>query len=400
MAQKTRQHIIPQVYLRAFCDPRPPAAHPAPKPFMPALWVHSPSLEGTPRRVAPKNVAHAHRAYTLKQDNPDRPWIEESLSRLEDMYASAMARVGSSDPLTIEDRGLLSLFIGALHARTERMMADTQAFFEKITGFSRAYMSDKEDKSIEPWGELADAGKRQIEPFSQAFAKVVGPHMLLLENRTPMPFITSDMPVTHAVLHADELINGLGIPEDWLYVDIPRSAREFFVFCPLTPWLGYLSSRFLPPRLDVQRAVTEYVPMVFALNELTRDHADRALYASSPTPYGSLLTVAKEHERRQMEVAEERKYGLEVYSENERYWLPTTWVYHGNGDHPLTGRIEFRTDDMETLRRMVQELDLVEITIVRDGQYSGGGREAWFVQVALEPGATSVIENGPVGRPL
>lgn len=73
MAQKSRQHIIPQVYLNAFCDPQPPDTHPAEKPFTPALWTLPPSLLGEARRVAPQNLAWERKIYNLVADDPDDP---------------------------------------------------------------------------------------------------------------------------------------------------------------------------------------------------------------------------------------------------------------------------------------------------------------------------------------
>lgn len=391
-----RQHIIPKVYLGAFCDPRPPVGHASGKPFTPALWVFKPSLEGKPKRVAPKNILWTREAYTLTKDDPKRPALEASLSRLEATYSSVMRRVESREPLTIDDRAQLALFVGALYARTTEMMASRQSFFDKLAGFSRAYLGGAPTETRhEPWEDLTDVGKRQIVPSAQALAEVTGPRMILVENQSRLPFIISDNPVTYRKVHADELL-ALRIPEELLFRGIPRSARSWFAFCPLTPRLAYVSSEFFPPRPDMSRIIIADEIFAFLLNELTRIGASDVVLAPSPRPYGPLLGAASAHDARLAAAADNPEVGIHVYSKNERYWLRTTTLDHGQGEHPLTGRLRFRTADMTTLRAIAAENDLVEISILGGKEFSGGMRDAWFVRVALRSDEESVIENGPL----
>jgi hypothetical protein len=44
---------------------------------------------------------------------------------------------------------------------------------------------------------------------------------------------------------------------------------------------------------------------------------------------------------------------------------------------------------------MAADGEFAEITIIDEGRVVGGMRQAWFVRVALDPGAESIIENGP-----
>src|SRR4051812_5970519 len=116
MSRKSKQHVIPQTYLRNFCDPRSPTDWPAERPFTASLWVHSRRLDDRPRRSAPRNVAWARDIYTLPGDDPEHPWLEEALSRLETAFSSTMERVmAAAGAVSDEDRVVLSLFVGALH---------------------------------------------------------------------------------------------------------------------------------------------------------------------------------------------------------------------------------------------------------------------------------------------
>lgn len=392
MAEKSDQHIIPQVHLRQFCDPSPPAGHPAGRPYTPALWIHDPHFGAAPKQRSPKNVGSRRNAYTLVSPLVDALFIENALMRLETYYGVVIQRIKRGEELSETDHAFLALFVGALHARSTERMNALQEFFDKLTGFSRAYMGDAADKSIEPWGEVADAGKRQIELWIQGFAKSTGPHLRLVENQTPMPFMTSDTPVTYRQLHADELLHGLAIPQGWMYREIPQSAREFFVHCALTPRVAYVASGFFPPRTTAQRVSVTSVASVFGLNELTRFNATAECYASSRDPYGPLKAAAVEHDRRRQEAAAAYATGIQIYTAANRYWIPAAWIEVEDLAQPPFGRIHFRTADIVTLRAAAADGTLTEVTAQSSGQALSGMRAARFVAVADSSDGISTIE--------
>jgi hypothetical protein len=292
----------------------------------------------------------------------------------------------------MEDGVFIALFVGALQARTKSMMAQRQQFFDEITGFARAYMGDAADKSIEPWGELADAGKHQIIVSAEAMATVAAPHMILLENSSPMPFIASDHPVVYHQLHVDEL-RVLGIPEEWLFREIPRSARHFFVLCPLTPRYAFIASRFIPPAATPRRATTDDFKRIFRLNELSRATADELIISSSPTPYGAMVEAAHEHDRSRASAAAAPRTGFSAYSTNERYWLSITALDHGMADHPLFARVTFRTNDMATLHAMAADDGIEYIEIFELGELVAMMRHLKFLSVAQNPGEDSILQQ-------
>jgi hypothetical protein len=390
MSKKSKQHTVPRVYLRNFCDPAPPRGWPAERPFTPSLWVHSRDLRNTPKRSATKNVAWARDIYNLRGDDPEHPWLEEALGKLENSFAAAIQSVMSGGALSMECRTTLALFVGALHERTEGMLGQRQALFDQLFEFTRQLEGAEDDSS----GALGDIGKRQFASFASAFAKVSGPHSVILENATPLPFITSDSPVSYRQLHADELLK-VGMNPEWLYQEIPRSARRFFIFCPLSPRHAFISSPFFPPNEELLRRRTSEVRLAFAFNELTRSSADVELYSSSSQPYGSLVDAVIANDKRRSGAEEEQRSGLTIYTSRERYWLPATAIAHGSGSHVLTGQLTFRTNDLATLRAVANDGEMTEITYVEGGS-SGGMRGAWFVQVALNSETESIIENGPI----
>lgn len=382
---------MPRVYLRNFCDPVPPPGWPPDRPFTPSLWVHPRDLRGAPKRSAVQNVAWTRELYNLRGDNPESPWLEEALGRLEGTLGGTIRTVLSGGALSMQDRATLALFVGAQHERTEGMLSQRQELFDDLFSLSRRYEAGEE--APEAAGARGDIGKRTFASFMSAFAEVTGPHCFILENESALPFISSDSPVSYRQLHADELLK-VGMNPEWLYQEIPRSARHFFVFCPLSPRHAFISSPFFPPSIALVRRQTSDVRLVFAMNELTRSSADAEVYAATSEPYGPFLDAAHANDRHRAEYRERHRSGLSIYTARERYWLPTTAILHGRGSHPLIGRLTFRTSDMDTLRAVASDGEMTEITYA-DGSSSGGVRGARFVLVALDPQAESIIESGP-----
>jgi hypothetical protein len=400
MTRKSKQHIVPQTYLRNFCDSRLPNGWPEGRPFTPSLWVHPRGLDAPPRRSAPRNVAWVRDVYTMRDDDPDHPWPEEALGRLETSFAATLDHVTSGEELSDTDRAIIALFVGALHERTVGMLNQRQAFFDDLAHLTRQFEDARSDPKTSAardafWKRFGEEAKRQVANSATAFAQVTGLHAFILENASRMAFTTSDSPATCRQIHADELIE-IGMPEEWLFAGIPRGARGFFVYCPLTPHHAYVASTFFPPNPEMLRRRAESIQLIYALNEFTRDSADEQLFTSTENPYGPLLPFAQARDRRIAAARQNPESGLLVHSERERYWLPTTSVSHGTGDHVLTARLTFTTGDMVTLRAMADDNNFREIIVVDHGEERGGMRDAGFVTVAVTDDASSVIENGPL----
>lgn len=272
------------------------------------------------------------------------------------------------------------------------MMDQRQTFFDEITGFTKQMAGDPNDKSLEPWGELADAGKLQIIPSAEAFASVAAPHMLLLANGSRLPLITSDAPVAYHQIHVDEL-RAWGIPDEWMYPGLLESDRRFFVLCPLTPRIAYLTSHFFPPTGDSCWASTNQEPRIFALNEVTRMHANRELYAPSARPYGPLLEAAYQVDAWRRETAAAQESGIQIYTSEKRYWISVTSGGHAPSSHPLLTRVRFCTEDLVTLHAASGADRLQEVTFRQGHGTEIHMKGARFVQVAITNEGESVIES-------
>lgn len=388
---KKRQHIVPKVYLKPFLDPEPPPEWPEGRPFEPAVWVINPDLTGKPSRRSPANILWKSYFYNLSEDDPDRPSIEESLGRLESAFQPVQQTILNRGHLSLEQYGLLCVFVGALSSRTPQQIDHWQEFLDQIQHIYRQMASP--EVADEFWSGSAEAGKKSVLPHAEAYANVVGDYGFLLVNESPLQFITSDRPVTHVFLHVDE--PPIADFPDELRANVGTNEQAFFSFTPLSPDTAFVSS----PLLDNGRrlySLTEDMRLAFALNQFTRHRAAELLVAREAKPYGLLteLVVMAEAAHR---ASYEPKTGLQVKTTEQRFWITASQIDHGMRGHPLHGRIRFVADNQEELRAAAAATDLVQILVIEDDREAGGMRDGWFSSVGLTEGAETVIENWPGG---
>lgn len=391
MPAKRRQHYVPRIYLKPWIDDTPPDNWPPNRPFTPTVWVVDKSLAGEPRRKPPEKILWENYLYNLASDDPDRPFIEEALSRLESAFAPVQSAVLGHEDLTIEQYGVLCLFVGALFGRTPSHMDHWQKQLDNIERIYRQMASA--DVADEFWAGSAEAGKKFVLPHAMSYAEVVAPTSFLLVNESTMPFITSDHPVAHVFRHIDDA--PIKYFDNDRLAPIRNNTEAFLSFAALSPSIAFVSSPLLV-RTPYLYSQTWNPELVFALNQLTRQRADNVIVSRVPRPYGD-LTDAVRHAETQLAQNQTPRTGLVVYTDRGRYWISCTEISHEMGEHPLHGRIRFRTPDTAPLRRIADDMTVEEVRIVRDGGNFGGMREAWVACVALTSEGDSLIENWPGG---
>jgi hypothetical protein len=388
--KKTRQHYVPKVYLKAFTDASPPDGWPPDRPYAPTVWVIDPTTLGTPQRRSPANILWANSLYTTEADDPSRPAIEEGLSRLESRYAPVRDAVVRGDVLSAEQYRTLVLFVGALFGRVPPQMKHWESFIEEIKNIS-LQMSDLAPHGFS-WEDFEEPGKRSVVTSTSAYAEVIAKGGFVLVNRSPMPFITSDAPVTHVFLHIDEApIKNF---DPYLRADVRPNVTAFLSFVPLSPQRAFVASPLLSPGEELYHE-TDNLDLVFSLNQYTR-HGAHTIVSKTRRPYGPLteLVIAKEAEMRDAPIP---KSGILIYSEDARYWISAASVNHETGDHPLHGVISFVATNQEELEALRQIDAIPEVKLYDNGREVGGMRDAWLSVLALAAGVESRIENFPGG---
>jgi len=393
MAKKRRQHFVPKVYLKPFLDSRLPAGWPESRPFEPAVWVLDPSLRGSPARRSPSNILWKNSLYTLRNDDPAAPAIEEALVVLEGAYDRVSAKVQGRKRLTLSEYEILCLFIGALFGRIPEQMDHWQRTVDEVERLYR--MMASQDVADEYWRGSEETGKRMVLTYAQSHASIVGPGGFLLVNESPMKFITSDSPVLHTFLHTDE--SPIRLFDEKLRVGAGTNRQEFFSYVALGPDTAFVSSPLLSNEKRLW-AITDDANLVFSLNQWVRHRAVKTVISSEQRPYGRLTATVIA-----AEAAERAEYrprtGLQVKTADQRFWIGATDIRHGVGSHPLHGRVTFFADAQPELMKAVSDPHLTEVLIVKDDQEVGGMRDCWFAAVGLAAGCPTVVENWPGGWP-
>jgi Protein of unknown function (DUF4238) len=389
MAKKKKQHYVPKVYLHPFMDRLRPEGWPSEKPFSPAVWVLEPSLEGTPRRRSPGNILWKNSLYTLTSDDPRRPWLEESLSRLESAYRDVREAILAEKPLSTQEYGVLCLFVGAMFGRVPSQIDHWQDQIGRLSNLTKQVVG--EDVNGAFFG-VEEAGKRSLAARVQGYAEVVLSHGFILVNDTEIGFFTSDRPVSHAFLHPDNLPVAL-FPAH-VRRESARNVEAFFSFMPISPQAAFVSSPLLAP-LQSLYVHTEDVQLTLALNNVTRSRA-QLIIASTEEPFAGLKERIIAADRAAIAKAKPRS-GLMIYTPSDRHWVATVSVKHGIDQHPLHGRLQFVPEDLAAIHAAAGAEEIVEVRIYDAGLQVGGMRECWFRSIPTVSGEAAVIENWPGG---
>jgi hypothetical protein len=114
MSKKRRQHVIPECYLKEWCDPLSPPGH------EPYIWIIS--ADGSSKKnKSPKKSFTETDFYTVQLADGSRNLvIEDSLSVIEDRFTRLRREAISHDHhLDPEARGLLCVFTAMMFFRTK-----------------------------------------------------------------------------------------------------------------------------------------------------------------------------------------------------------------------------------------------------------------------------------------
>lgn len=395
MAPKSRQHIIPVSYQKAFCDATPPEGHRADTPFEPGVWIIDKDLYGTPYRKAPNNVLVERRFYTLRTDNPAEPVIEEWLSTTETKYARVLRKLLNDSEVSPDEWGDLLMFVGVLHARTQSQVALWQRQYgelEELTRMVERAHTDREDFSDTQFVDWDEVGKRSIRDRAESFAHIMSEGAVyIVENRTEIPFITSDTPTALGHVFPDEL-RSWHVPEWLLREDVDRSTRGFVCCCPITPTLAIFASHSLGVPGELRRHVTSNGAFVASLVWFLIGSADSVLLAHKPKPFPDFVVEAFRKSIQLANAKDEIKTYVRLTGPQSRFTIEASDVRQ-ELEGPV-GILRFRTSDRDQLQAAASIGSFVECEYRIDGgARSGMMRNVRFQSVAATASEDSVLRQ-------
>lgn len=128
----TKQHYIPQCYLREFADPTMPADK---DPF---VWIFDKNGKNR-RRDKVKNILFSNDLYTIKIKGKKNYTIEEKLANLEGRYAKVFKeKIEKHLPLNEEEHIILCAFVSVMLQRTLRNKDNLERFYDELIEHAEA----------------------------------------------------------------------------------------------------------------------------------------------------------------------------------------------------------------------------------------------------------------------
>ncbi len=110
--EKKKQHVIPNCYLKAWCDPTYPDGH------EPYIWVH-PAEGGEPKCKSPKKSFTETDRYTIRSPNGDRNLrVEDTLADIETKFVDIREQLEKGRLISAPEHFLLCAFVAAMCSRT------------------------------------------------------------------------------------------------------------------------------------------------------------------------------------------------------------------------------------------------------------------------------------------
>jgi len=212
MADKKKQHYVPQGYLNPWCDPVTPDDQ------TPYVWVY-PKEGGEPKNKAPKNIFFETDLYTIMTEDGERNLVlENGLSQLESNFCALRDRKVQQNTLLSEDeKFLFCSFVAAANSRTisfrDHQVNQWSKIVKKMEKFKKARDSatpterramdsvlyrppTKDSISLSQAKEMASAPLQSMMPATiRALAPLLYQiDLAFLRTEDPLGFITSDSP--------------------------------------------------------------------------------------------------------------------------------------------------------------------------------------------------------------
>ena len=242
------QHVIPNCYVKSWCDPRTP---PGQSPY---IWRIS--KDGTQKKKkSPEKSFRANNRYTITMPNGDRNLvIENTLAGIEHRFMNVLSRIRRRERLTPLDKAHLCLFTAAMHTRS---IATGEHWKKLHEGVHRQVVALERKRNAPPATSLdtADLVKHAHPYLVESGIEILAPMLFkmplsILVTDDELGFVTSDNPSVWNVPNAHRLPPGLRYPS----LSQPESETSL----PLTPQhLLLISYRAYPPYVDVKQRTVD-----------------------------------------------------------------------------------------------------------------------------------------------
>jgi len=211
MAEKKKQHYVPQFYLKKFvCKSNSPKIEPY-------LWIHENDVK---KKKAPVNAAHKSYFYTVDTEGIDKNYVEDLLGVIEGETKPILDRILSLgiNAITNPERYIFAKFLSFMLSRTPKMRELDESILScsikshifnnmKREDIPSRFKNMSEDSVIELLNEDLNIPKEALIGMALNFSVDCIPEFnarnWCLLHTNGICFITSDHPVVLLNQHVD-----------------------------------------------------------------------------------------------------------------------------------------------------------------------------------------------------
>ncbi len=202
--EHSKQHFIPQTYLKSWCDKEKP------ENYNDYVWVFDCNGEN-PKKKSPKNIFYEKDLYTIYDNGKRILDIEHGLSGLENAFSNIRdAKIEKKKKLSKEERLILLAFVAAMHNRLPVIKEHIAKFWGEVIEIAVDLQN-----ATNPIGHLEDGNENThsftvhdaelcyTKPFETFLLPRINielelysqMHLCILTTKDEIGFITSDNPV-------------------------------------------------------------------------------------------------------------------------------------------------------------------------------------------------------------
>jgi hypothetical protein len=229
-----KQHFVTASYIKAWCDPETQDGA--------FVWVVSKKDKNISRK-SPKSLFVEDDFYTAYDPGGNRILeLEHELKRMEDKFISLRDnKLKHHQPLTLEDRRDLALFISTMYARTKRQKEDGKQIWQDYVEMVEHLPPDmsKTVKNIDAYQDVIRVHKDQPMLFHlYQFVNITAPWLFsmncaIYDTVISPGIITSDNPCfwfDPAVYNPKIPPTYFGVGSPTLMVLFPVSPKQFLIY--------------------------------------------------------------------------------------------------------------------------------------------------------------------------
>jgi hypothetical protein len=169
MSDPKDHHVIPNCYLKEWCDPDTPDGH------TPYIWRISKDGKTNRRKAPEKSFTSRHR-YRMSFPNGDQTlFVENTLGRVENDFVGVREKIKKRQPIDTADRLTICLFTAAMQSRTIRAGENWRKSSGELHDLTAAM-----EQQYETNGRASDQAKYLRDNAHQLFV------LMSLEQQTPL----------------------------------------------------------------------------------------------------------------------------------------------------------------------------------------------------------------------